>query len=76
MSDLIAHYAGSTGRLHGSVIYAEIVLRVALESKRMSPRRLRESMKLALDSLQRTLAEQKASDEALGWKEVKPREAA
>jgi hypothetical protein len=76
MSNLIAHYAGSTGRLEASVRYAATVLRIALEHKDMPPERLRESMQRVLDEANAALALQKERDEALGWRDVQPREAA
>lgn len=76
MSALVAHYAGSTGRLQAAVSYAEIILRVALDHPQMPAERLRENMQMVLDEMRQTLAEQKVRDEALGWKAVQPREAA
>lgn len=64
MSDII-HYARSTGSLHAAVMYAEVILRVALESPNNSPARLRARMQTALAELHTANFEQASREAAM-----------
>lgn len=62
MNALVNHYSRSTGSLHASVTYAEILLRVALESKHTTTRRLRENMRVVLTEMRNAKFEQASRD--------------
>lgn len=61
MSDLLTHYAQSTGALSANLIYAETSLRVALQCNRTEAG-LRRSMVELLGSVERAVAEHKARE--------------
>lgn len=65
MSDIAMHYARSTGSLHGAVMYAETILRIALESPNNSPARLRARMQTALAELRNAKFEQASREAAM-----------
>lgn len=68
-TDLDMHYAISTGALHTAVMYAEISLRVALQSEYTDNKHyLRREMEEVLRDLQRALAEHRVRDDAVNAK--------
>jgi hypothetical protein len=63
MTKLDLHYATSTGALHTTVMFAEISLRVALQSEFTDNKHyLRREMEEVLEMLQKALAEHRARD--------------
>ena len=71
MTDLDLHYATSTGALHSVVMFAEISLRVALQSEFTDNKHyLRREMEETLAMLQRALKEHRERDDAVNAKSI------